>query len=154
MTYMITMDDLSDPTVLALISTHLDFAARFTPAGSGHALDVAALKAPDMTFWVARTADTPVGCVALKGLDDIHGEVKSLHVLAPYRGQGIARALMADLEQEARARGLQRLSLETGKGEGFAPSRQLYEMLGFKPCAPFGDYASDAFSHCMNKRIS
>ena len=44
---------------------------------------------------------------------------------------------------EARARGYQRLSLETGTQEFFAPARRLYRRHGFTECPPFGDYRLD-----------
>lgn len=47
---------------------------------------------------------------------------------------------------EARARGLQRVSLETGAEEFFAPARRLYERFGFTSCPPFGAYRDDPLS--------
>ena len=44
---------------------------------------------------------TPVGCIALKALDDTRCEMKRLYVRPEYRGQGIARALVHQLVQEA-----------------------------------------------------
>lgn len=147
--YAIELDDLTGPEIAALLQAHLDFAAEVTPAGSGHALDLAALKQPDLTFWSARDGWVLVACVALRELDAAHGEIKSMHTAAAYRGRGAARALLTHLIAESRKRGYARLSLETGSSDGFAPSRALYAGFGFEPCAPFGDYVSDDFSYCM-----
>ncbi len=150
----ISYGDLDDPDIQDLLAAHLAFASESSPAGSGHALDLAALKRQGLTFWAARAggADT-LGCVALKDLGGGVGEVKSLHVRAAARGRGIARALMAALEAETRARGIKTLKLETGSNDAFAPSRALYTRLGFRACAKFGDYVSDDFSFCMEKRL-
>jgi putative acetyltransferase len=43
----------------------------------------------------------------------------------------------------ARARGMARLSLETGSWPYFAPARELYARHGFVECEPFGDYRPD-----------
>lgn len=153
MTYSIQIDDLSGPDIARLLQAHLDFAAAHTPAGSGHALDLEALKRPDMTFWSARDGTAVLGCIALKELDATHGEIKSMHTASRCRGRGVAKALLSHLVEEARRRGYSRLSLETGQSEGFRPSRALYESFGFARCAPFGDYVSDSFSYCMRKEL-
>ncbi len=49
----------------------------------------------------------------------------------------------------ARERNLERVSLETGVMDAFAPARSLYEELGFVPCEPFGDYLGSDTSACM-----
>ena len=153
MKFTIQTDDPSQPDVVRLLQTYLTFAAAHTPAGSGHALDVGALMRPEITFWTARSEGSVIGCVAVKELNPRHGEVKSMHTLEAYRGQGVGKALLEGVLHEAAARGYERLSLETGKSEGFGPSRSLYERMGFELCAPFGDYAADPFSFCMTRLI-
>lgn len=149
----IAIADPGDPALHALLRAHLEHAAAHTPAGSGHALDVAGLRHPDLTLWAARDGETIVGCVALRQLEPGHGEIKSMHTAAAMRGRGIARALVTELIGEARRRGYTRLSLETGRSEGFAASRALYAAFGFEPCPPFGDYVGDDFSYCMTRGL-
>lgn len=153
MTLTIKADPLESPAIAALLQTHLDYAASFTPAESGHALDLEALKQPGISFWSAWLEGELAGCIALKEIDPAHGEIKSMHVLTRFRGQGIGKALVEHLMETARRRGYQRLSLETGANEGFAASRALYESCGFAPCPPFGEYLSDAFSYCMTRTL-
>ena len=44
-------------------------------------------------------------------------------------------------------RGYQRVSLEAGTTDAFAPAvRSLYTTVGFKPCAPFGEYTVNPYS--------
>ena len=142
----ITVDDVSGPDVAAFLQAHLDQMHELSPPESVHALDLAALRAPDVTFWSAYEDDTLVGCGALKVLDSRHGEIKSMRTDPAQRGRGIAGQLLRHIIAEARARGLRRLSLETGSEEFFAPARRLYARHGFQPCPPFADYTDDPLS--------
>jgi putative acetyltransferase len=142
----IVVDDLSGSDVAAFLQAHLDQMHELSPAESVHALDLAALRAPDITFWSAYEDDVLVGCGALKVLDARHGEVKSMRTDPARRGQGIAGRLLRHIVAEARARGLERLSLETGSEEFFAPARRLYARHGFAPCPPFAAYTDDPLS--------
>jgi putative acetyltransferase len=53
----------------------------------------------------------------------------------------------------ARARGIRRVSIETGNTDAFAPARALYTGAGFQPCEPFGDYVDSPFSTWMTLRL-
>ena len=50
----------------------------------------------------------------------------------------------------ARARGIHRVSLETGSMSAFAPARALYARVGFRPCGPFGTYGPSPNSTFMS----
>lgn len=76
-----------------------------------------------------------------------------MHTAAEARGQGIARAILNALMDEARRLGLNRLSLETGSAETFAPARALYTGHGFAECAPFGEYRPDPLSIFMTRLL-
>ncbi len=149
----IRQDDLAGPKIAALLQAHLDYAKRHTPTGSGHALDIEAMRHPDLTFWTAWRGDDLVGCIALKEIDQRHGEIKSMHTAAQFRSRGVARRLVEHIIDVASARGYHRLSLETGKGDGFLPAQRLYESMGFVASEPFGAYADDPFSYCMTREI-
>lgn len=145
----IIIDDLDGLEIAALLQRHLDHMYAITPADSVYALDMDALRVPEITFWSAHLEDTLVGCVALKDRGEGLGEIKSMHTLSEMRGQGIARKLVAHLLAEAKAKGLKRLSLETGKTEHFMPAQKLYESFGFTECGPFADYGPDPHSYFM-----
>jgi putative acetyltransferase len=145
----IQVDDPARDDVLALLEEHLRNMHALSPPESVHALDVSRLKSPDITFWTVREGETLLGCGALKELDTTHGEVKSMRTPATRRRQGAGRAVLTHIVQEARARGYQRLSLETGSMEAFAPAQKLYESFGFTYCGPFGDYKPDPNSVFM-----
>lgn len=145
----IEIDDVSRPVVLDLLREHLSDMRAQTPPESVHALDIPALRAPDLTFWTVWEGDELLGCGALRELDPTHGEVKAMRTPRAQRRRGAGRAMLAHIIEEARARGYRRLSLETGAMEAFRPAQVLYERFGFTYCAPFGEYTDDPNSVFM-----
>jgi len=88
-------------------------------------------------FLVARRGDTagpPLGGVGLRAVDPgphpMVGEVRRLWVDPDQRGRGIARRLMAALEDAARDLGLTALRLVTGEGQPEAIA--LYQSTGWE----------------------
>ena len=134
---------LDEPRVIELLQTHRIRALSETGQGSGHALDLSELRAPDVTFWSAWEGDMVVGIGALRRLSTDHGEVKSMYTAETARGRGVGSAMLRHIMAAARARGMARLSLETGSWPYFAPARELYARHGFVQCEPFGDYRPD-----------
>lgn len=149
----IVPDDLTAPAVRDLIAEHLDEMFATSPPESVHALPLASLESPDVTVWSAWDGDEVLGCGALKELDASHGEVKSMRTRAAARGRGVGAAILATILAEARARGYQRLSLETGSEKHFAPARRLYARHGFEQCPPFADYTDDPNSVFMTRSL-
>jgi putative acetyltransferase len=105
-----------------------------------HALDVADLLDASISFYGGRRGGALVVVGALKELEPAHGELKSMHTAAAARRQGAARSMLDFLLALARDRGYERVSLETGSMEAFAPARALYRSAGFVECGPFADY--------------
>ena len=89
----------------------------------------------------------------MKELDAAHGEIKSMRTAPEAAGQGVGRAILDAIIGEARARGYQRLSLETGNTTDFAAALRLYESAGFQPCAPFGGYAATPFTRFLSLEL-
>jgi putative acetyltransferase len=147
----IRVDDLSGPEILALLEEHLRNMHEISPPESVHALDLTALRRPEITFWTAWADGALVGCGALKELDPRHGEIKSMRTAAAQRRRGVGRAMLTHIVGEARARGYARLSLETGSMQAFVPARTLYASFGFAHCGPFADYAEDPNSVFMTR---
>ncbi len=145
---------LDDPRVVALLQLHVTRARAETAPGSAHALDLGELRAPDVSFWSAWEGDEPVGVGALKRLSAEHGEIKSMHTAEAARGRGVGSALVRYIMAEARARGIRRLSLETGSWAYFLPARALYARHGFVECGPFGDYRADPNSVFMTVTLA
>jgi putative acetyltransferase len=144
---------LDDPRVVALLHTHVTRARAETARGSAHALDLAGLRAPEITFWSVWEGDEVVGVGALKRLSTDHGEVKSMHTAEAARGRGVGSALLREIMVTARARGMRRLSLETGSWPYFQPARALYARHGFVEGGPFGEYRQDPNSVFMTLEL-
>ncbi|MCX6396822.1 MAG: GNAT family N-acetyltransferase [Propionibacteriales bacterium] len=149
----IEIDDPTRPDVTALLTEHLADMYATSPAESVHALDVAALTAPGITFWTAREDGILLGCGALREVDPTHAEIKSMRTTAAARGRGVAAAVLARMTEVARERGCARLSLETGVEEYFESARRLYLRHGFTASEPFGDYRPDRHSVFLTKEL-
>ncbi|GGE49592.1 GNAT family N-acetyltransferase [Actibacterium pelagium] len=108
------------------------------------------LDTPNSLFLVARTKGCPLGCVALVDEGD-YGEVKRLYVEPDARGLGVARALLAELQQVAKDIGLSVLRLETG--DKLEPAVKLYQRLGYEPRDRFGSYDDHPASLFMEKEL-
>jgi putative acetyltransferase len=145
----ITQGGLDDPAVITLLGEHLQGMSDHSPPESIHALDVEGLKAPDITFWTMWDGSEVAGCIALKQLDDRHGEIKSMRTASTHLRKGVGAALLTHLVDEAHRRRYERLSLETGSGPGFEAAHALYRRFGFEECGPFADYREDPFSRFM-----
>jgi putative acetyltransferase len=80
-----------------------------------------------------------VGCGGVALFDDF-AEVKRMYVREGARGHGVGETVLARLEDEARAAGLDVLRLETGDRQ--LAALRFYERTGFRRCAAFGNYAT------------
>ncbi len=142
-------DDLEGPEVATLLSEHMAGMMEHSPPESVHALDLASLRAPEITFWTAWDGSELLGCGALKELDGEHGEIKSMRTAARHLRKRVGARLLEHIVNEARNRQYARLSLETGSGKAFEPAHALYLDYGFTYCGPFADYREDPFSRFM-----
>lgn len=147
------LDDLRHPAVIALLQEHLDWMHRISPPESVHALDLDALRRPDISFWTLWDGEALAGCGALRELAQGQGEVKSMRTAQTHLRRGVAARMLEHILAEARRRGYARLSLETGSMDYFAPARALYARAGFSPCGPFGDYVDDPNSVFMTRTL-
>ncbi len=151
---LIRSDDLAGPEIRALLEEHLAHMHSISPPESVHALDLDALRRPEISFWTAWSESGELlGCGALKRIDARHAEVKSMRTADAHRGRGVARAMLEHILVEAQRHGYARLSLETGAEPAFAPARALYEGFGFGCCAPFEGYMEDPNSVFMTREL-
>lgn len=146
-------DDLRGPEIAALLQEHLDSMALHSPPESVHALDLERLRQTDITFWTAWQDGDLLGCCAMKELDPTHGEIKSMRTARQHLRKGVAASLLTHLLEQANRRSYERLSLETGSMEAFAPARKLYAGFGFEYCGPFADYVEDPYSVFMTREL-
>ncbi|MEZ5215537.1 MAG: GNAT family N-acetyltransferase [Ilumatobacteraceae bacterium] len=150
---LVTVDHPTRADVLALLEAHLADMRATSPPESVHALDPAALAAPDITFWTARRDGRLLGCAALRRLAPDHGEVKSMRTSPAARRSGIGRVLLLTVIEEAVRRRYAHVSLETGSQDFFEPARRLYAAHGFVECGPFGSYVEDRNSVFMTRAL-
>jgi len=149
----IKIDDLTGSEIYELLQEHLRSMYLHSPPESVHALDIEALRRPEITFWSVWEGDELLGCGALKELDPQHAEIKSMRTSARHLRKGVAKYLLNYILEEARRRGFRRLSLETGSMKAFEPARNLYANFGFKYCEPFADYIEDPYSVFMTREL-
>jgi pimeloyl-ACP methyl ester carboxylesterase/GNAT superfamily N-acetyltransferase len=98
---------------------------------------------PNGRWLIAYQGSKPIGSAALKRLDDDTAEVKRVYVAPEARGTGVARALLARLEEVARTAGYSRLRLDTGPRQH--ASVALLHSSGYKPIADYNANAVAAF---------
>jgi putative acetyltransferase len=143
-------DDLSDEATRRLLALHLAGMHASSPPDSVYALDLSGLKAPEVSVWSVWEGDEVIGIGALKELDDGTGEVKSMRTHPDHLRRGVAALLLDHIVAEARARGLTRLSLETGSGPAFEAALALYRRRGFVDGDAFSDYQPSAFNQFLH----
>ena len=143
---VIRQDDLSAEATRALLALHLSGMHQSSPPGHVFALDLSGLQAANVTVWSAWDGDAIAGIGALKELGDGTAEVKSMRTHPAHLRKGVGAALLEHIIEAAHARGLRKLSLETGRGPAFEPALALYRRRGFKEGAAFGDYVRSDFN--------
>ena len=147
----IILDDLRGPEIRVLLQEHLDSMHAHSPPESVHALDLDALRQPDISFWTVWEGTDLLGCGALKHLNPQHAELKSMRTATAHLRQGVARAMLDHILTVACKQGFKRLSLETGTAAAFAPAYRLYASAEFVECGPFAGYTLDPHSVFMTK---
>lgn len=144
--------DSHDATaLLAALDAHLS--ERYPPAQRfGPNLRREQTESGRGVFLVARVEGRPVGCGAIRLLDGGDAEVKRMWVDPAVRGQGVAKAVLTRLQDEALELGVTRLVLETGIFQTEALG--LYRSSGFESVECWGEYAPSPTSLCMAKPIA
>ena len=90
---------------------------------------------PTGALLVAWVDGAPIGCVALRAIDDEKCELKRLFVRPAHRGGGVGLRLLESAVAEARRLGYRRLRLDTIPEMGRA--QELYERFGFRDIAAY-----------------
>lgn len=144
---------VTEPGVAALIAQHFELMRSSSPEESCHVMPADALEKEGAAVFVAQEGDVVLGVGAIKEIEPAHGEIKSMHTSKAARGRGIGRLVLQSLISYANEQNMQRLSLETGTAEMFAPARALYSAHGFEDCPPFGDYTLDPLSVFMTRAL-
>lgn len=121
-------------------------------------IDPAYFAEPMGAFFVGYLDDVPVATGAWRRRTDVvvdgssaTAEVKRMYVAAPGRRRGLARAMLAHLEDTARLAGAEVMVLETGIRQPEAIA--LYESSGYAPVPGFGFYRDSPISRCFARSL-
>ncbi|MGI5236522.1 GNAT family N-acetyltransferase [Dactylosporangium sp. CA-139066] len=106
---------------------------------------------PLARFVLATVDGVAAGCGAIQSLDDQTVEIKRMYVRPAYRGNGIARRVLAALEDLAAGSHYPLIRLETGSRQ--PESIRLYESAGYRPIPPYGPYVQSPLSLCYEKLV-
>lgn len=101
---------------------------------------------------VAYHNEKPAGCGAIKKYSDEAAEVKRMYVLPEFRGLGIAKSILTELETWAAELGFCACILETGKGQ--IEAVHLYQNFGYSVTENYGQYQNIENSICMKKVLT
>jgi putative acetyltransferase len=150
MSVAIVPADFSDSRLLDLIRMHVAAARENSPPGFSFALDLSGLTHPAVSFFVIQAGDAIAGMGALKELTPHHGEIKSMRTAPAFLRQGLAAMMLDHLIALGRARGYNRISLETGHNAAYEAANKLYVKRGFERGPVFADYAPSDFNICYH----
>lgn len=140
---------LSDDAVALVAALDRYLLSLYKPEHT-HLLQPATLDEPNTLFCVARLDGEPVGCGAVRFLAE-YAEVKRMYVAPHARRLGVARGVLAWLEEQALRNGYSTLRLETGTLNREAI--ELYESAGYAPIPVFGEYTDNGVSLCYEKSL-
>ncbi|AGL20428.1 GNAT family N-acetyltransferase [Actinoplanes sp. N902-109] len=130
-----------DPDVQALIGLALaELSRRYGGSGDDTPVAPSDFAPPNGAFLVAEESGRLLGCAGWR----THGpdaELKRMFTIEQARGRGIARRVLAALEESARAAGRKRVILETGDKQPEAIA--LYEKCGYERIEDFGFYKGE-----------
>jgi GNAT superfamily N-acetyltransferase len=142
----------SAPAQALIGALNAELLTQYPEDGATHfRLDAAEVAEGRGAFLIAYAGGRPVGCGAIRKIEEGVGEIKRMFVLPTARGQGVGRAVLAAVEDEARRLGLRRLLLETGERQSEA--LVLYERSGYARIPPFGEYVGSPLSICLGKDL-
>jgi len=106
---------------------------------------------PEGAFLIAWRDGTPVACAGWRtiahilehtGLPEDVAELKRMYAVPEARGTGVARVLLAAVEESARSQGMRRIILETGTKQPEA--LRFYDRNGYDRIANYGYYKDEA----------
>ena len=103
------------------------------------------------TVVIAYVNDIPSGCGCFKRIDKDTAEIKRMFVKASERKQGLASAILNELEIWAKEEGYSATILETADKQQEAIA--LYQKLGYDLIPNYGPYVGMETSVCFRKKL-
>jgi GNAT superfamily N-acetyltransferase len=123
--------------LLAAMRQELDAAYETSSRLDNPPLHADELRPPHGVYLVGYAGDDPVAGGGVRRLGDGVAEIKRMYVRPPARGRGVARELLAALEEAARSLGYARVRLDTGPKQHHA--LRLYRSAGYVEVPPYND---------------
>ncbi|MEU4017324.1 GNAT family N-acetyltransferase [Microbacterium sp. NPDC028030] len=154
MSIVIEKVESATPALAEFLVAHHAELEHTAPAESRHALVFERLLRPGVRLFAGFVDGRPAATGALAAVAEGHEEIKSMRTDPALRGRGLGRSMLAFLLADAEARGISRVSLETGSAEFFVPARAMYAAAGFRECGPFGTYLPDPYSTFMTLELA
>lgn len=148
---VISPENPTSSAIKELIAELDYYLAALYPPESNHGIDIAAMLNKSVTVFLAKLDDEPVGCGALKLLTPGYAEVKRMYIKPAFRGKGIAKKILNEIELSAKEAKVHTLQIETGIYQPEAIG--LYQKLGFYRIPPFGDYKPDPLCVFFEKQL-
>ena len=155
---VIHQERADQPDVMALLDDLDRYLGSLYEPEANHLMDVQALLAAEVSFFVARDGQQAIATGALRrmqGQADTgglpYGEIKRMYVAPAQRGQGVGQLLLLALQSDLRDSGVGQALLETGQAQAEAVA--LYRKLGFEPCTAFGGYPDNGLSVFYRKAL-
>jgi GNAT superfamily N-acetyltransferase len=153
---LISREPFDSPTAQDLIAqAQQEYIVRY--GGPDQTLvDPAEFAPPRGEFLILRAEGAAQACGGwrghlLPGAARPDAELKRMFVAAPARRRGLARVLLAELEESARTRGYARMILETGDRQPEAVA--LYVTAGYTRIPNFGYYQDEPGCTCYGKPL-
>ncbi len=115
------------------------------------AIDPAEFLPPGGMFLVAYDGNEPVACGGLRTIAPGIAELKRMYVVPHWRGRGLARRILAELEASAAAAGASEVRMETGLAQPEAIA--LYTSSGYERIPGYGHYADSENNVCFAKPL-
>jgi len=155
---VIRRESPDQPEVRVLLADLDRYLASLYEPEANHILDVQALLAPDVAFYVARDGGRPVGTAAFRRMPGepttagrAYGEIKRMYVDPAMRGRRLGVRLLATLEDGLRAEGIRLALLETGRDQ--AEAVRLYRRCGYGERGAFAGYPDNGLSVFYGKTL-
>lgn len=104
------------------------------------------------TVVVAYVESVPVGCGAFRAIGRGQVEIKRMFVEPEYRGRGIAKLVLAELESWASELGAEKAVLETSRR--LEPAVALYRRSGYRFIPNYEPYVDVEDSVCMERTLA
>src|SRR5580692_1643412 len=137
-TIAVKIEDPGSAEVVCLIEQLDTYLSTLYPPECNHLMPVEMLRQSNVTFVVARVDGRAAGCGAFVKHDAGYAELKRMFVHPEFRGSGLGRLILENLESLIASSGLVVIRLETGVSQ--EPAVRLYQRFGYLVRGPFGGY--------------